>query len=165
MIMDVGEVLGFVGYIPDFPAGWWPRWVSHLWGTFIANFGWVQCPLATSWYKVFALAVVFFLIMVPSGTAKLRKSGKMQASILLPLVAQVAIAAIQVVVVMGVRGEFGQGRHLFVALPAFMFLVALGIRGVAPSRPLPWLWPAIGVILVIIGEVSLWFVMLPCFLR
>lgn len=165
MIMDVGEVLGLVGYIPEFPEGWWQTWASHLWGTFIANFGWVQCPLAASSYKVLALAVVALLLMVPSGTAKLRKSGKMQASILFPLVAQVAIAAIQVVVVMGVRGELGQGRHLFVALPAFMFLVALGIRGVAPSRPLPWLWPAIGVILLIIGEVSLWFVMLPCFLR
>jgi hypothetical protein len=165
MIMDVGEVLGLVGYIPDLPHGWWQTWISHLWGTFIANFGWVQCPLGAFWYKVLALAAVPLFLMVPSGMAALRRAGAVQGSLLFPLVAQVVIAVVQVVVVMGARGELGQGRHLFVALPAFIFLVALGIRGVAPSRSLPWLWPAIGVLVVLLGEVSLWFVMLPCFLR
>jgi len=165
MVRDIGEVLGIGGEVEELPHGWWTTFIAHLWATLVGNFGWVQCPLPGLWYKLIALFVAGLLVLIPAGIRKIQWSDSRHGLILIVLAGQLGVALIQVMVLLGTRGVLGQGRHIFVALPALSVLLAIGFRGLAPSHPKAWFWPMVGLVTLFLCEAALWFVMLPCFLH
>lgn len=162
MMADLAEVLGVGGWVGERVSGWWGIFLTHFWTTFWGNYGWVQCPFDPFWYKLLALFLAATLVLVPLGYKREPRSG---AVFLAVMASQIVFALMQVVAALGFRGELGQGRHVFVALPSLVILCTLGLRGMMRQDTPWWSWPLLGLVFVGLNEAATCFVLVPCFLR